>query len=79
MYNHAPMSKTRRPEQSNENESTSKPSTVRVPLSMTSDLDKEIDDAAATVGLSKQATMRAALKRGLKILVTQMTTPPSAA
>jgi len=45
-----------------------KPRDVHVPLRMSADLEREIEATAAAIHLSKQDTMRHAMKRGLPLL-----------
>lgn len=46
---------------------------VTVPVSMDGKMEERIDEAARRVGLSKQATMRLSIERGLDILISQLT------
>lgn len=49
-----------------------KPQSVSLPLRMPADLDQRVTAAAATIGLSKQDTIRLSLERGLGILIEQL-------
>ena len=52
---------------------------VTYPLRLSEDLHNKVAAASATTSLSKQDIMRLSIERGLDILVSQLTSPASAA
>jgi hypothetical protein len=55
-----------------------KPTRLNIPLGLDAALAAKVDDASARLGLSKQATMRLSIERGVDVLMSQLTGKASA-